>query len=76
MRVPPVVQSATAGGPAYLLAWERLPDGSWGGHVAWVVLDGPAWKVRSARVTADDLTRLAGQDYSGVERRRSGGAVE
>lgn len=53
--VSPIVGSATASRPAYLIVWERLMDRSWGAHVAWVVLEGEAWKVKSARVTADDL---------------------
>lgn len=67
--VPPIVGSATAGGPAYLIAWEHLPNGSWGGHIAWVELEDEAWKVRSARVTADDLEPLEGQRYGRVPRR-------
>ncbi|WP_141576093.1 hypothetical protein [Actinomadura sp. WMMA1423] len=69
-RVPPIVGSATADGPAYLLAWEHLPDGTWGAHIAWVVLEGEAWKVKSARVAADDLERMKGQDYERVPRRQ------
>ncbi|MFC6883595.1 MULTISPECIES: hypothetical protein [Actinomadura] len=67
--VPPIVESATAGGPAYLIAWERLPDRSWGAHIAWVVLEGEAWKVKSARVLAEDVRQVEGQRYRTVPRR-------
>jgi hypothetical protein len=71
-RVPPIVHATLAGGPAYLLSWEHMPDGAWGAHIAWVELEGEAWKVRSGRVMADGVRQLAGQDYSDVPRRRIG----
>lgn len=67
--VPPLVGSYTAGGPAYLIAWERMPDGTWGAHIAWVVLEGEAWMTKSARVGADDVERIEGQRYESVPRR-------
>ncbi|MFD0690000.1 hypothetical protein [Actinomadura fibrosa] len=67
--VPPIVRSTVAGGTAYLIAWERSDDGAWGAHIAWVVLEGEAWKVRSAHVAADDLQQVEGQQYQAVPRR-------
>jgi hypothetical protein len=71
-RVPPIVHAALAGGPAYLLSWEHMPDGAWGAHIAWVELEGEAWKVRSGRVMADGVQQIAGQDYRNVPRRKIG----
>ncbi|GLW65551.1 hypothetical protein Arub01_37950 [Actinomadura rubrobrunea] len=70
-HVPPLVHSATAAGPAYLLAWERLPDGAWGARIAWIEMEGESWRGRTAHVTADDIAKLDGQDYSAVPRRAS-----
>ena len=46
-HVPPMVYSGQAGGPAYLLAWIRLPGGGWAAHIAWILVEGEAWMVRS-----------------------------
>lgn len=71
-RPAPVVASRTAQGPAFLVAWERLPDGSWGAHVAWVEVEGERWRGRPAHVGQDDLTKIVGQGYSAVPRRSAG----
>ena len=68
-KIPPVVLCRTAGGVAYLLGWQQLPDGTWGAEVAWMEWDGLGWRGRRERVTADDIDRIEGQDYSGVPRR-------
>ncbi|GAA1551030.1 hypothetical protein GCM10009678_37420 [Actinomadura kijaniata] len=68
-HVPPMVQSSTVDGPAYLLAWERLPEGSWGARIAWMEIDDDSWTARVTRVAADAITKLDGQDYSQVPRR-------
>lgn len=66
----PVVFSATAGGAVFLLEWVQFAEGGWGAEVAWMEWNGLAWQGRRKRVTADDLTRIEGQDYSRVPRRR------
>ncbi|MFC9976978.1 hypothetical protein ACFVH6_39365 [Spirillospora sp. NPDC127200] len=67
-----MIESATAKGPAYLLAWEKLPDGAWGARIAWIEIDETA-PDRTIHVTdhvaAGDITKLDGQEYSGVPRR-------
>jgi hypothetical protein len=75
--VPPMVTSrlADAEGPAYLLAWVRIPDGTWGAQIAWVSIESSdgAWVVRSQTVMADVITRMDGQDYSRVPTRNARG---
>ena len=68
-RVAPVVEALVPGGVAYLLAWERTAEGEWVAHIAWVELEGEAWKVRSARVPADEVRPIKDQDYGQVPRR-------
>lgn len=68
-HVPPMVHSETAKGPAYLLAWERSPEGSWDASIAWIEMEGESWQGRTAKVTAQDITQIEGQDYSRVARR-------
>jgi hypothetical protein len=68
-HVAPVVEALVPGGVAYLLAWERTSDAEWAAHIAWVELDGEAWKVRSARVAADEVRPIKNQDYTQVPRR-------
>lgn len=68
-HVPPTVQSLTATGRAYLLAWERLEDGTWAAQIAWIEVDGETWRGRTARVTPEDITQLDDQDYTQVPRR-------
>ncbi|MQY08746.1 hypothetical protein [Actinomadura macrotermitis] len=67
-----MIGSAAAGGPAYLLAWERLPGGAWGARIAWIEVGDDAGDGRVTQVvtqvSAEDITRLDGQDYSGVPR--------
>lgn len=69
--IAPVVFSATAGGAVFLLEWQQLPEGSWGAEVAWMEWNGLAWQGKRRQVMADDLTRIEGQDYSRVPRRRA-----
>jgi hypothetical protein len=68
-HVPPMVHSRTANGSAYLLAWEKSPDGEWEADIAWIEVEGESRQGRTARVAAEDITRIEGQDYSAVPRR-------
>lgn len=67
----PVVFSRTAGGAAYLLEWQQLPEGSWAAEIAWMEWSGLMWRGRRRRVMAEDLTPIEGQDYSRVPRSRA-----
>jgi hypothetical protein len=75
--VPPLVRShlADAEGLAYLIARIRIPDGTWGAQIAWVsVASGRGdWVLRSQTVMASVVTRIEGQDYSGVPLRDARG---
>ncbi|WP_103938379.1 hypothetical protein [Thermomonospora echinospora] len=64
-----MVHSTTANGPVYLLAWERSPDGAWEADIAWIEVHEEGRQGRTARVAADDITKIEGQDYSDVPRR-------
>jgi hypothetical protein len=64
-----MVHSRTANGPVYLLAWERSPDGVWEADIAWIEIQDDDRQGRTARVAAEDITKIDGQDYSGVPRR-------
>ncbi|TDB88331.1 hypothetical protein E1264_11640 [Actinomadura sp. KC216] len=66
----PVVFSRAAGGAVYLLEWVQFPEGGWGAEIAFMAWNGLKWEGRRRRVTADDLTRIEGQDYTRVPRRR------
>lgn len=58
-------------GVAYLLEWVQFPEGGWGAEIAWIGWNGLAWEGRRRKVTAEDLTRIEGQDYNRVPRRRA-----
>jgi hypothetical protein len=66
--VPPFVMSRTAGGPAYLLEWQELPDGTWGAEIAWLEWDGTKWAGRRGNVLAADIRQVDGQNYGAVPR--------
>ncbi|MFA1547917.1 hypothetical protein [Actinomadura chokoriensis] len=72
MRVPPVVIYRAISGPAYLLAWEQHPDRTWWARLAWLEVRRDGHAGRHARVAADDVGPVRGQDYSVVPRRRLG----
>ncbi|TYK47168.1 hypothetical protein [Actinomadura decatromicini] len=69
MRVPPVVTYRPTGGPAYLVAWEKHPDRTWWARLLWIEIAGDGYTGRHARVTADDVAPIPGQDYRAVPRR-------
>jgi hypothetical protein len=79
--VPPIVTSKTAGGPAYLLEWHELPatngqSAAWGAEIAWMQWDAQrGWVGRRAKVMAEDLTEVEGQNYKGVPRHQLNGPV-
>jgi hypothetical protein len=61
------------GGPVYLLVWEREPDGTWWGRVAWIRYTGAGWRGCIARVIGADLRPIPRQNYSHVPRRQVDG---
>ncbi|TDD25002.1 hypothetical protein E1287_37720 [Actinomadura sp. KC06] len=69
MRPPPVVTYRVIGGPAYLLAWEKHPDRTWWARLLWVEITRDGYTGRHARVIADDIAPIPGQDYRAVPRR-------
>ncbi len=69
-NVPPVVAYRVTGGPAYLVAWERHPDRSWWARVIWIEIARDGYTGKHARVRAEDVAPVPGQDYRAVPRVR------
>ncbi|MGI8333508.1 hypothetical protein ACRYCC_26445 [Actinomadura scrupuli] len=65
--VPPIVRSGRAGGgAAYLLAWYELEPGQWGAEIAWMEWDGRDWRGRRAKVVAEAIEQVEGENYGSV----------
>lgn len=66
--VPPIVRSGRSHGAAYLLAWYELEAGRWGAEIAWMEWDGRAWRGRRAKVVAEAIQQIEGENYGAVPR--------
>lgn len=66
--MPPIVRSGRSNGAAYLLAWYELEPGQWGAEIAWMEWDGHAWVGRKAKVVAEAIEKVDGENYGAVPR--------
>lgn len=66
--VPPVVRYRAIDGPAYLIGWERGPDGSWRALLAWLNWADNGYRGLQGWADAAEIEQIPGEDYSLVPR--------